>query len=124
MATPPNTPPSTNPLSDTPKTVEDVMAHVESLDSMTPKQLAEMLSQLADKVMTEPLEYKIGFGIEKLTAEMMDGIDMNSPEGRKKLAAILRMLAQLVMSREKDKYLGGISTDLTIDGGKDKGRGR
>lgn len=123
MATPP-TPPSTNHADNSQKTVEDVMANVESLDSMTPKQLADMLSQLADKVMTEPLEYKIGFGIEKLTAEMMDGIDMNSPEGRKKLAAILRMLAQLVMSREKSQYLGGISADLTIDGGKDKGRGR
>lgn len=123
MATPP-TSPSTNQASDTPKTVEDVMSNIESLDSMTPKQLADMLSQLADKVISEPLEYKIGFGIEKLTAEMMDGIDMNSPEGRKKLAAILRMLAQLVMSREKSQYLGGISADLTIDGGKDKGRGR
>jgi hypothetical protein len=41
----------------------------------------------------------------------------------KKLAAILRLLAQLVMSREKNAYLSATSA-LTIDGGKDKGRGR
>jgi hypothetical protein len=41
----------------------------------------------------------------------------------KQLADILRMLAQLVMSREKNAYLSTTSA-LTIDGGKDKGRGR
>ncbi len=111
------------PAATTPPSIEDVFANVESLDNLPPDQLADILNKLAEKVISEPLEYKLGFGLTSLDAAMLDGIDLTTAEGRKKLAAILRMLAQMVMSREKNQYLSQTS-GLTIDGGKDKGRGR
>lgn len=111
------------PSGTTPPSIEDVFNNVETLDNLAPKDLAEILNKLAEKVISEPLEYKLGFGLTSLDAALLDGIDLTTPEGRKKLASILRMLAQMVMSREKDKYLAD-TKDLSIDGGKDKGRGR
>lgn len=119
MSQPPKAPPSTNE----PKSLEDVMANVESLDNLPPDQLADIFNQLADKIISQPLEYKLGFGLTSLDAALLDGIDLSTAEGRKKLAAILRMLAQLVMSREKNQYLAQ-TNGLTIDGDKSKGRGR
>lgn len=111
------------PSKTTPPSIEDVYNNVESLDNLTPQELADVLNKLAEKVISEPLEYKLGFGLTSLDAALLDGIDLTTAEGRKKLAAILRMLAQLVMSREKNQYLSA-TKDLTIDGGKDKGRNR
>jgi hypothetical protein len=123
MSNPPVTPPPSTSASGEPLALEDVYHNVESLDNLPPDQLADILNQLAEKIVTAPEEYKIGFGLTSLDAALLDGIDLSTAEGRKKLAAILRMLAQLVMSREKNAYLSATSA-LTIDGGKDKGRGR
>lgn len=109
------------PSATTPPSIEDVFANIESLDNLPPKELAELFNKLAEKVTTEPLEYKLGFGLTSLDAALLDGIDLTTAEGRKKLAAILRMLAQLVMSREKNQYLSQ-TNGLTIDGDKNKGR--
>lgn len=111
------------PSETTPPSIEDVFAKVESMDNLPPDQLADILNKLAEKVMTAPLEYKLGFGLTSLDAALLDGIDLSTAEGRKKLSAILRMLAQLVMSREKNAYLSATS-GLTIDGDKNKGRTR
>lgn len=113
------TPPSTKE----PLEIEDVFQNIESLDNLSPGELADILNKLADKVITSPVEYKLGFGLTSLDAALLDGIDLTTPEGRKKLAAILRMLAQMVMSREKNQYLSQTS-GLTIDGDKSKGRTR
>ena len=111
------------PSKTTPPSIEEVFANVESIDNLPPEQLADILNQLAEKVTTAPEEYKLAFGLTSLDAALLDGIDLSTPQGRKKLAAILRMLAQMVMTREKNNYLSATS-NLTIDGGKDKGRGR
>ncbi len=112
------------PSATTPPSIEDIFADSTKLDNLSPKELAEALNKLAEKVMTDPLEYKLGFGLTSLDAALLDGIDLKTPEGRKKLAAILRMLAQLVMSREKNQYLD-MTSGLSIDGNnKNKPRGR
>jgi len=88
------------------------------MDAMTHEQLAEALAQLAETVITNPLEYKLSFGLDTFDPKLLDAIDVSTPEGRRKLAALLKMLARLAM-RSKEQYL-----TVVKDPAQDKGRGR
>ena len=107
----------------TPPTIEDIAEDLELLDHIPPEQLAEIIEQLAEKIISSPEEYKLEFGLQQIDAKLLDAIDLNSAQGRKKLAAILRILARRVIEKGKDQYLAKTSPDLTLDG-QGKGRGR
>jgi len=109
MATPPRKPSSTsneNPFLD-------------DVDKMTPQELADYLYALAEEIIASPEEYKFKMGLEQLDISELDGIDLSTPAGRRKLAKLLRMLAEQVMTRGKEAYLGNVT-----DKSKDQGRGR
>ena len=107
-------PPSTN----TSEEHLDLLPTIEQMDTMTHEQLAEALAQLAATVITNPLEYKLSYGLETFDPKLLDAIDVSTPEGRRKLAALLKMLARLAM-RSKEQYLATVR-----DPGQDKSRGR
>ncbi|MBN8542821.1 MAG: hypothetical protein J0M34_00980 [Alphaproteobacteria bacterium] len=109
-------PPSIKPSDD----AEDIrtLPTFEEMDQMSHEDLAEALSQLAETVITNPLEYKLTYGLQTLDPKMLDEVDVSTPEGRKKLAALLKMLARMVM-RSKEQYLGTVK-----ETGKDQSRGR
>lgn len=112
---------TTNPPStDTPDSEEEIrtLPTFEEMDQMSHEQLAEALNQLAETVITNPLEYKLTYGLQTLDPKLLDEIDVSTPEGRKKLAALLKMLARMVM-RSKEQYLGSVK-----ETGKNQGRGR
>ena len=117
MSQPPKTPTTTDK-----KSFEEIASDVQSLDGMSAEQLAEALETLAEKIIGAPLEYELAFGLKQLDAKLLDGIDLSTPQGRKKLAAILQLLAAQVMTRSKEQYLGGVGSDLKLDGGKSRGR--
>jgi len=113
---------NTNPPSTKPEetTSEDVrtLPTFEEMDEMSHEDLAEALNKLADTVINNPLEYKLTYGLQTLDPALLDTIDVSTPEGRKKLAALLKMFARMVM-RSKEQYLGAVK-----DNSKDQGRGR
>ena len=90
----------------------------EQMDAMTHEQLAEALAQLAETVITNPREYKLSYGLETLDPKLLDAIDVSTPEGRRKLAALLKMLARLAM-RSKTQYLAAVKEPA-----QEMGRGR
>lgn len=106
MATkPPAPPPSTNPF-------------FEEIDQLTGQELADLLYALAEEIIASPQEYKIKLGLEQLDVDALDNIDLNTPQGRKKLAALLRLLAEQVF-RSKEIYQATL-----VDKSQQKGRGR
>jgi hypothetical protein len=106
MATkPPATPPSTNPF-------------LEDVDKMSPQELADYLYALAEEIISSPQEYKIKMGLEQLDIAELDNIDLNTPQGRRKLAKLLRLLAEQAL-RSKEVFQASI-----VDKSQDKGRGR
>jgi len=106
MATkPPATPQSTNPF-------------LEDIDKKSPQELADYLYALAEEVIASPQEYKIKMGLEQLDISELDNIDLNTPAGRRKLAKLLRMLAEQVL-KGKEVYQATV-----VDKSKDQGRGR
>jgi hypothetical protein len=107
-----------NPPSTKPDSEEEIrtLPTFEEMDEMSHEQLAEALHQLAETVISNPLEYKLTYGLQTLDPKVLDEIDVSTPEGRKKLAALLKMLARMVM-RSKENYLGSVKET-------DKGRGR
>jgi hypothetical protein len=90
----------------------------EQMDAMTHEQLAEALAQLAETIITNPLEYKLSYGLETLDPKLLDAVDVSTPEGRRKLAALLKMLARLAMG-SKTQYLAAVK-----DPAQDKSRSR
>jgi hypothetical protein len=76
------------------------------------------LAQLAETIITNPLEYKLSYGLETLDPKLLDAVDVSTPEGRRKLAALLKMLARLAM-RSKTQYLAAVK-----DPAQDKSRSR
>lgn len=112
---------STNPPSTKPEENDDeirTLPTFEEMDQMSHEDLAEALHKLAETVMTNPLEYKLTYGLQTLDPKTLDEIDVSTPEGRKKLAALLKMLARMVM-RSKEQYLGTVK-----ESEKNQGRGR
>lgn len=91
---------------------------LEDIDKMSPQELADYLYALAEEIIASPQEYKIKMGLEQLNIADLDNIDLNTPAGRRKLAALLRLLAEQVF-RGKEVYMGSV-----VDKSKDQGRGR
>jgi hypothetical protein len=88
MAKPPH-PPSTDEKT-RPTLLDDV-------DKMTPQELADFLYALAEEVISNPLEYKLKLGLTQIDISEFDNIDLSTPAGRKKLAALFRLLAEQVL---------------------------
>lgn len=106
MATkPPAAPPSTNPF-------------LEDIDKLSPQELADFLYALAEEVIASPQEYKVKMGLEQLDISELDNIDLNTPAGRRKLAKLLRLLAEQAL-RGKEVFQASI-----IDKSQQQGRGR
>lgn len=108
MATPPRKPSSTNEN-----------PFLDEVDKMNPQELADYLYALAEEIIASPEEYKFKMGLEQLDISDLDNIDLTTPAGRRKLAKLLRMLAEQVMTRGKDAYLSSVK-----DPAKDQSRGR
>lgn len=114
MAEKPTTPSSTKQNDDgdqKPRLLEDV-------DQMSPEQLADYLYALAEEIISNPKEYKIKMGLEQLDISEFDNIDLSTPAGRRKLAALFRLLAQQVM-KGKDVYQSTV-----VDKSQNQSRGR
>jgi len=92
---------------------------LEGIDQMNPQELADYLYALAEEIIASPEEYKFKMGLEQLDIADLDGIDLSTPAGRRKLAKLLRMLAEQVITKGKDAYLSSVQ-----DKSKDQGRGR
>lgn len=110
MATPPRKPPSTE---------DGQNPFLEGVDQMSPQELADYLYALAEEIIASPEEYKFKMGLEQLDINDLDNIDLSTPAGRRKLAKLLRMLAEQVMTRGKEAYLSSVK-----DPSKQQGRGR
>ncbi len=90
---PPNKPPSTDgkpPLLD-------------ELDQMTAEQLADYFYALAEEIISNPKEYFLKMGIDVIDISEFDNIDTSTLAGRKKLAALFRLLATQVL-KGKETY--------------------
>lgn len=79
----------------------------------TPQELADYFYALAEEIIASPEEYKVKMQLAQLDISELDGIDLNTAAGRKKLAKIFRMLAEQAL-RGKDVYLAAI-TDKSKD---------
>lgn len=90
---------------------------LEDIDTMSPEQLAEYLYALAEEIIASPLEYKMKMGLEQLDIGDLDNIDLSTPAGRKKLAALFRLLAEQVL-HSKARYQSTV-----VDKSKPQGRG-
>jgi hypothetical protein len=73
------------------------------LDKMTPQELADYFYALAEEIIASPEEYKIKMQLAQLDISELDGIDLNTAAGRKKLAKIFRLLAEQAL-RGKEIY--------------------
>ncbi len=85
----------------------DVKTLLDDVDSMTPQELADYLYALAEEVIASPKEYKMKLGLEQLDISEFDNINLNSVEGRKKLAALFRLLAAQVL-KGKEVYQASV----------------
>jgi hypothetical protein len=108
MASPPRPPSSTdsnNPFLD-------------EIDRLNGQELADYLYALAEEIIASPEEYKMKMGLAQLDISELDNIDLSTPAGRRKLAKILRMLAEQAL-RGKEVLLGTV-----VDKSRPQGRGR
>lgn len=90
MAPPPSKPSSTNPF-------------LEEIDQLNPQELADYLYALAEEIIASPEEYKVKMGLEQLDIDELDNIDLSTAAGRRKLAKLLRLLAEQAL-RGKEIY--------------------
>lgn len=86
-----------------PPSTDEKTPLLEDIDSMSPQELADYLYALAEEIISSPLEYKLKMGLSQLDVDELDDIDLTSPEGRRKLAKLFRILAEKVM-QGKDIY--------------------
>lgn len=91
---------------------------LEEIDTMNPEELADYLYALAEEIIASPQEYKMKMGLEQLDIAELDQIDLSTPEGRKKLAKLFRLLAEQVL-KGKAVYQATV-----VDKSKPQGRGR
>lgn len=84
---------------------------LDELDQMSAEQLADYFYALAEEIISNPREYKRKMGLEQLDISEFDNIDLSTPEGRRKLAALFRMLAMHVL-KSKAQYESAV-TDRT-----------
>lgn len=73
------------------------------IDTMSPQELADYLYALAEEIIASPEEYKVKLGIKELDISELDSIDLSTPAGRRKLAALFRLLAEQVL-KGKEVY--------------------
>ncbi len=85
---------------------------------MSPQQLADFLYALAEEVISSPQEYKLKLGLTHIDISEFDHIDLSTPDGRKKLAALFRLLAVQVLKGKE------IYQKTVVDKGSAQGRGR
>lgn len=104
---PPTKPPST-----------EQQTLLDEIDKMSPQELADYLYALAEEIIASPEEYKIKLGLKQLDISDLDNIDLSTPAGRKKLAALFRLLAEQVL-RSKEAYQATV-----VDKSQQRGRGR
>ena len=76
---------------------------LDDVDKMSPQELADFLYALAEEVIASPLEYKLKLGLTQIDIREFDNIDLATPQGRKKLAALFRILAAQVL-KSKETY--------------------
>jgi hypothetical protein len=86
-----------------PPSTEEKTPLLEDVDKMSPQELADYLYALAEEIISSPMEYKLKMGLTQLDVDELDNIDLTTPEGRKKLAKLFRILAEQVM-KGKDIY--------------------
>ncbi len=101
-----------------PQSTDQQNPFLEDIDKMSPQELADYLYALAEEIIASPQEYKIKMGLEQLNIEDLDNIDLSTPAGRRKLAALLRLLAEQVF-KGKEVYQSTV-----VDKSKNQGRGR
>lgn len=87
------------------------------IDKMTPQELADFLYALAEEVIASPLEYKLKLGLAQLDINELDHLDLTTPQGRKKLAALFRLLAEQAL-RGKAHYQATIVDKQTPQRGR------
>lgn len=109
---PPRKPPSTEHKS--PQTLLD------DIDKMSPQELADFLYALAEEVIASPLEYKLKLGLTQLDIADLDKIDLSTPAGRRKLAALFKLLAVQVL-KGKEAYKSTV-VDKSQDKQNTRGR--
>ncbi len=90
----------------------------EDVDKMAPQELADYLYALAEEIIASPQEYKLKMGLEQLDINDLDNIDLSTSAGRKKLAKLLRLLAEQVL-HSKERYQATV-----VDSSKTQGKGR
>ena len=106
MSRPPTSPSTENPF-------------LEGIDQMNPQELADYLYALAEEIIASPEEYKVKMGLQQLDITELDKIGLSTSAGRRKLAKILRLLAEQAL-RGKEIYQASV-----VDrGAPGQGRGR
>jgi len=90
----------------------------EEVDQMGPQELADYLYALAEEIIASPQEYKLKMGLEQLDISELDNIDLSTAAGRKKLAKLLRLLAEQVL-HSKERYEATV-----VDKSKSQGKTR
>jgi hypothetical protein len=91
-----------------PSSTDERVPLLDELDQMTAEQLADYFYALAEEIISNPKEYKMKMGLEQLDLAEFDNIDLSTPEGRKKLAQLFRLLAMRVLTQGKDAYLSSV----------------
>lgn len=91
---------------------------LEDIDTLNPQELADYLYALAEEIIASPEEYKLKMGLKQLDISELDNIDLSTAAGRRKLAKVLRLLAEQAL-RGKDVYMATV-----VDKSKTTGRGR
>lgn len=102
-----------------PSSTDEKTPLLEDIDSMTPDQLADYLYALAEEIIASPKEYKIKMGLEQLDIAELDGVDITTPEGRKKLAKLFRILAEQVL-KGKEVYQATVVDKSSPDQNKNR----
>lgn len=90
-----------------PSSTEPPNPFLEDIDKLTPQELADRLYAMAEEIIASPEEYKMKMHLSQLDISELDSIDLNTPAGRRKLAKILRMLAEQAL-RGKEVYLSSV----------------
>jgi hypothetical protein len=91
---------------------------LDGLDQLTPQELADYFYALAEEIIASPEEYKVKMKLSQLDISELDGIDLNTAAGRRKLAKIFRLLAEQAL-KGKEVYQSSV-----VDKSKPQGHTR
>jgi hypothetical protein len=101
-----------------PSSTEGATPLLDELDQMSAEQLADYFYALAEEIISNPKEYFLKMGMDVIDISQFDNIDLSTPAGRKKLAALFRLLAAQVL-KGKEVYQASV-----VDKSKPTGRNR